>query len=172
MPRAPKPPTDDQPVPRISVLERRLQNPFGEPSSEIRWKRRDIIGHWINDDVKHGQVYRAKTLGWEPATPDMIEDIDSLGAHDLNPAGQITRGPRGQEVLMWMPTEDYQRIQMAKTRVNLERMRDTTSEQHAMLNSMAAKLGAESADNAAGAIRRYQTTTDLKERIERLPEGQ
>src|SRR5262245_4234191 len=112
--------------PRVTILERRLQNPFGEPSQDIEFKTGlKVTARWFNESARPGQVYRAKkNLGWEPVTHDMIADMDSLGAHQVDTAGAIVRGERGQEHLMFMPTGDYRQIQMAKTRENIKKMGD------------------------------------------------
>src|SRR5689334_13052617 len=121
MPRKTTDETPEKKRPRVSILERRLQNPFGEPSHSIQFKDTTVHGRWFNDDVRNGQIHRAKELGWEPVTLDMIANLESLGHHTLN-AGQITRGERGKEVLMWMPRDEFAKIQDAKTAENNRRM--------------------------------------------------
>lgn len=156
--------------PRVSVLERRLQNPFGEPSQTIRFKGSDrsIMGRWFNEATKPGQIHRAKELGWVPVSADMIQDLDSLGFHTINAAQQISRGPRGEEVLMWMPRDDYERIQFAKARKNLEDMHDFDKEKHKMLNAAAAKFGGNAADYLNKHVGPIGNVTDNLERVERL----
>lgn len=157
-------------APRVSVLERRIQNPFGEPSQEIRFKGTDrpIEGRWFNEASRPGQIHRAKELGWLPVTADMIQDLDSLGFHTVNAAQQISRGPRGEEVLMWMPKDDYQRIQFAKARKNLEDMKDFDKEKHRMLNAAAAKFGGSAADYLNKHVGPVGGVSDSYERVERL----
>ncbi len=160
---------------RVSVLERRLQNPFGEPSQTVRFKRPGLIGRWFNDAARPGQVHRGKELGWHPVTPDMVEDLDAIGAHDINVAGQIVRGERGQEVLMWMPEADYREIQMAKTRENRRLMGDPVRQKHEVVQAASRQLGDEGADfldrtiAAGGGPSGY--IRDGYEIIERQPEA-
>ena len=144
----PRPPTEKQ-KPRISVLDRRLQNldmPFGEPAVAIRFKDPRLVGRWFNDDVRPGNIHRAKELGWESVTVDMVEDPDSIGSHTINPASQISRGPRGQEILMFMPAAAFHRIQIAKNKKNLEDMKDFSKEQQELLQAAAKKFGPEAAE--------------------------
>jgi hypothetical protein len=175
MSRWPKKETSDsvteKPTPRISVLERRLQNPFGEPSQTIRFKARGdclVEGHWFNEATRPGQIHRAKELGWVPVVPDMIEDMDSIGYHTISAAHQIVRGQRGEEVLMWMPQSDYQRIQFAKAKKNLDDMRDFDKEKHKMLNAAAAKYGGQSADYLNRHVGPVGSVMDNLERVERI----
>lgn len=155
-------------LPRISVLERRTQNPFGEPSSEIRFKEPNITARWFNDTAHGagGQIHRAKELGWVPVTAEMVEDVESIGSHTVQ-IGQITRGERGQEVLMWMPTDTYQAIQWAKTRVNLEKMHDFDKSKQEVLNAAARQLGGEAADYLQNRVRPVGQVTTQYERVER-----
>lgn len=157
--------TDD--IPRISVLDRRLQNPFGEPSGDIRFIPRyqgQIEAHWFNEDVRTGRIFQArKQLGWQPVTPDMVEDLDSIGAHDLSPDNKITRGERGKEILMWMPKDDYKQVQMAKTRINLEKMKDLRGEQKELLDAMGRELGDQTATTAEAAVKKYVSRRSWRE---------
>lgn len=155
--------------PRISVLERRLQNPFGEPSQTIRFKAAGtpIEAHWFNEATRPGQIHRAKELGWVPVDADMIEDLDSIGFHTVNAAHQITRGARGEEVLMWMPKDDYQRIQFAKAKKNMEDMHDFDKEKHKMINAAASQFGGQAADYLSRHVGPVGGVRDDYERIER-----
>lgn len=160
---------------RVSVLERRLQNPFGEPSQKVKFKQKGLIARWFNDASRPGQVHRGKELGWIPVTPEMVEDIDAIGAHDINVNNQIVRGERGQEVLMWMPEADYQDIQMAKTRENRRLMGDPIAQRREVAQAAATKLGGEAADfidrhvSLGGGPSGY--VRDGYEVVERMPES-
>lgn len=109
--------------PRIAVLERRLQNPFGEPSAPVRLTRPGMTPRWFNSASRPDQFWRAKELGWEGVTPEMVCDLTQVGHHTVSPDGYVTRGPRGDEVLMCMLTKDYRAIQAAKTEENQRRLR-------------------------------------------------
>ncbi len=160
-------------APRVSVLERRLQNPFGEPSVNIRFKRPDITGRWFNDGVRGsgGQIHRGRELGWLDVTPDMIADMETVGFHTVNPANQITRGARGEEVLMFMPTADFKAIQWAKTKKNYELTRDFAGQKAAIAEAAAQKFGSEAGDyldaNLGGGSGYVK---DTHERIQRMQE--
>src|SRR3990167_2681953 len=96
--------------PRISVLERRLQNPFGEPSAPVEFKDKTRRGRWFNGALVADKIWRAKNNGWTLVFPDDLEDMDQIGGYTLAPAGHVTRGERGQEVLMWMHQDDFNQI--------------------------------------------------------------
>lgn len=151
-------------VPRISILERRIQNPFGEPSQSVRFKDNRLTARWFNDAARSGQIFRAKELGWNDVTQDMIQDMNSLGNHELNPAGQIVRGERGQEVLMWMPTKDFKEIQMAKDRKNRQLMGDPVAQK----NEIVAAAGLQLGDQAASFLNdEVQMHVSVKDRVQR-----
>jgi hypothetical protein len=165
------PKTEEKHAPRISVLERRLQYPFGEPAKEVQLKDRNVKPRWFNDAAQNGQVYRSKQLGWRDVTLDMVADRDSLGFHTVNAAGQITRGPRGEEVLMWMPEDDWKQIQFAKARVNLDRMKDTNREAQEMINAAGNHLGSEAADFLEEQTKRSVTVRTNREIVHRSTEA-
>lgn len=173
MPRAKNdtPETDATSKPRVSVRERRFANPFGESTPKIAFKRADITGRWFNEEIRNGQqVFRAKKdLGWEPVTPDMVADLDTLGAHEVDAAGHIVTGPRGHEHLMWMPTADYERIQRAKTAENNRRMKNPHAQHQEALEAYGGTnaLGAEYASEQFKVTGATRTT---KERIQRTGE--
>lgn len=132
--------------PRVSVLERRLQNPFGEPSAPVRLKDNTLLARWFNSAARPDHIWRAKELGWQGVTPDLLEDITQIGHHTTSPDGYVARGERAQEVLMYMPKADYHAIQVAKARKNLQDMKDFDKEKHQALNAYAAQSGGAAAE--------------------------
>jgi len=108
--------------PRISVIDRRLKNPFGVPSRDIPLKgeKRGWVVRTFCADAEHpNRHYDAvHRLGWTPLTrADLAETPESLGfvtAAD----GRIVRGPQGQEVLMAMPKHYFEAVQKAKAEAN------------------------------------------------------
>lgn len=157
---------------RIKVLERRLQNPFGEPSAPIAFKDPRKVGRWFNGSIVADKVWRAKHNGWTIAVPDDVEDLDQIGGYALNPSGQITRGERGQEVLMWMYAEDRAQIQWAKTQQNLKDMRDFDKQKQEMVQAAAAKFGGEAGDYLNKRVGPVGGVTDNYERIERRDDAE
>ena len=158
--------------PRVSVLERRLQNPFGEPSAPITFKEPGRVARWFNGAIITDKIWRAKYKGWTPVRPDDLADLDQIGGYGVSAAGEIVRGERGQEVLMWMPAEDYEQIQLAKTRVNFELMRDFDKQKQEMLAGAAAKFGSEAADYLNARVGPVGSVRDTREIIERRPENE
>ena len=132
--------------PRVSVLERRLQNPFGEPSAPVRLKEAGLFSRWFNSSIRPDQFWRAKEMGWTGVTPDMIQDLTQIGFHTVSPEGYVARGERAQEILMYMPEEDYRKIQVAKTKKNLQEMKDYDKEKTKALNAFAKEKGGNAAD--------------------------
>ncbi len=75
MPRKPDL-TGEKKRPRVSVLERRLQNPFGEPSAPVRLKDPTLHPRWFNASSRPDNIWRAKELGLEP----MVRHIGEQGS--------------------------------------------------------------------------------------------
>jgi hypothetical protein len=160
------PPTET--AARISVLERRLQNPLGEPSAPVRLKDDTLHPRWFNSSSRPDNIWRAKELGWEGVRPDDIVDLSQIGTHMLSPDGFVARGERGQEVLMAMPKKIFDKIQWAKSKKNLEMMKDTDGEKHRMLNAAAKKFGGTAAEYMNERVGPVGRVTDNYERIEQV----
>lgn len=158
---------------RVSVLDRRLNDPFGEPSIPVQFKDVSLIARWFNGAISTDKIWRAQHVkGWATVTPAMLVDIDQIGGFDLSPAGYITRGERGHEVLMCMPRAAYDQIQMAKTRKNLANMGDSGRTKAEVVNAAGEKYGDEAASYLNQHVGGVGGVTDMYERIERKPEAE
>lgn len=105
-------------LPRISVLDRRLQNPFGDGSPPIRLKEAGWTLHVVNSALRPGRYHDVvRNKGWVPVAPEEIEG-DALDFGFDTKDGRVVRGERGQEVLVKMPTADYNDIAQAKATIN------------------------------------------------------
>ncbi len=154
-------------TPRIAVLERRLQNPFGAPAVAIRLKNPQLFPRWFNSALQHDRFYIAAESGWMGVKPDDVLDKKQISGFSRSPDGYVARGARGEEVLMCIEKSFWDRLQLAKTRKNLEMMRDQKGEQSRALDAAAAKLGPQVAEQME-AVSRQMTVTDTYERIEKL----
>lgn len=160
--------TPETPKPRISVLERRLQNPFGEPSIPIQLKDPSLLCRWFNGALSSDKIWRAKHVkGWQLVKPEMIVDMDQIGGYTLGVDNTITRGERGQEVLLCMPRDDFDQIMMAKTQHNLRNMGNPAGMKQEILEAAGTQLGDEAASFLNQKIRAVGGVTDQYERIER-----
>ena len=132
-------------IPRVSVLERRLQNPFGEGSSAIILKEEGWTTHVINTKLRAGRYHDVvRNKGWVPVDPTDLEgDAETFG-FDVKD-GKVVRGERGEEVLVKMPTEDYRAIQMAKDAKNRAAVSPKRLKAD-VLTATAAEHGSEAAD--------------------------
>jgi hypothetical protein len=109
-------------IPRISVLERRLQNPFGEGSPPIRLKEPGWTLHVVNGALRPGRYHDVvRNKGWVPVAPEEIEGEAIDFGFDVKD-GRVVRGERGQEVLVKMPTADYALIAQAKDDANARQL--------------------------------------------------
>lgn len=114
--------TGEAAPPRISVIDRRLKNPFGVPSREIPltgekqgWVVRTFCADAEHPNRHYDAVHR---LGWTPLVrADLAVSPESLG-FVMATDGRIVRGPSGQEVLMAMPKHYFDAVQKAKSDAN------------------------------------------------------
>ena len=155
--------------PRVSVLERRLQNPFGEPSSPIELTDQSLQCRVFNRAVGAQQLYKAKRNGWEYVEPSQLVDPEQAGGFRVSTDGQrLVRGEREEEVLMYMPKADRDQIELAKARKNVRDMQ-MGRQKDAIVQAAAQRFGGEAGDflqktNIVGNV------VDSYERIEVTPE--
>jgi len=125
MPRPKKVQTAVQKLPRISVLQKRLAQPFGEGSPAIQLKEPGWTVHVINTRIRPGRYHDViRNKGWVPVAPEDIDgSVEDFG-FDVRD-GRVVRGDRGEEVVVKMPAEDYLEIQMAKDAANKRRTTPT-----------------------------------------------
>lgn len=166
----PKADAVDKPDFSIEVLDRRLQNPFGEPSQPIHLKDKSLVCRWFNAGISADKIWRAKHVkGWQHVTGNMVVDLDQIGAHSLSADGQkIVRGERGQEFLLCMPRDAFDKIQAAKARMNNELMGNPNRQADAAIEA-GARAGLD--PSRAGGRPTGRVTTSY-ERIEVRPELQ
>lgn len=122
--------TEPTTAPRISVIDRRLKNPFGTPSREIPLKgeKRGWVVRTFAADAEHpNRHYDAvHRLGWTTLTrDDLAVSVESLG-YIVAADGRVVRGKGGEEVLMGMPKADFEAVQKAKSDANLKSLRGTS----------------------------------------------
>lgn len=155
--------------PRMSILERRLQNPFGEPSTPIDLTDPALVARIFNKAVGAQQLYKARRNGWEYVEPAQIADMDQAGGFRLSTDGQrLVRGEREEEVLMCMPRADREQIELAKARKNVRDMQ-LGRQKDAIVHAAAQKFGGEAGEFLEKA-KVVGDVTDSYERIQVTPE--
>ena len=155
----------------IQVLERRLQNPFGEPSTPIDLKDASLVPRWFNSAIMSDKIWRAKNKGWTPVRPEDLQDPDQVGGFMKSPEGYVTRGDRGKEVLMAMPKVYREKIEMAKAKRNLANLGDSFKQKAEIVQAASDTLGDQAADYLNKRVGPIGTITDSYERIQRTPGG-
>lgn len=151
-------------LPKVTVLDRRLANPFGTPGVEITLT---TPGLWqiriINSEVRRGRMHDiTHNKGWVFVDPTELDGApEEYGFKVVE--HRLVRGDRGEEVLMKMPQADYDRVLEAKTALNLKALgksalRDT-------VGAKAAEAGDEAADRAVRVFDRV-SIEDSRERVE------
>jgi len=155
--------------PRVSVLERRLQNPFGEPSSPIELNDDSLECRVFNRAVGAQQLYKAKRNGWEYVEPSQLVDPEQAGGFKVSVDGQrLVRGEREEEVLMYMPKADRKQIELAKAKKNVRDMQ-MGRQKEAVVQAASQRFGDQAGEflsktNIVGNV------TDNYERIQVTPE--
>ena len=111
-------------LPKVSILDRRLKNPFGSGTVPItlktpgQWEVR-----WVYSKLRAGHVFdMTHNKGWVFVEPDEIDGgIDEYGFTARE--NRVVRGDASEEVLMKMPLEDFRKIQRAKADANLKQLK-------------------------------------------------
>src|SRR3990167_1642562 len=103
MPRPKKVPTDAPKIPKISVLQKRLAQPFGEGPPPIELKEAGWTVHVINTRLRPGRYHDVtRNKGWVPVAPEDVDgNVEDFG-FDVRD-GRVVRGDRGEEVVVKMP---------------------------------------------------------------------
>jgi hypothetical protein len=175
--------------PRIEVTERsaqtnldvllsdpryqaRMDNPFNEPSAPIFLKDDTRECRWFNAAVATDHIWRAKRKGWDQVKPSDVADLEQIGGYNVSVDGYITRGERGQEVLMSMPSVVRRAVQHAKTQQNLSKMGNPNATKADVVNAAGRALGSEAADYLNSRIGPVGGVTDTHERVERSVESE
>lgn len=153
-------------LPKVSVLDRRLANPFGAPSVPITLK---TPGQWairiVSAKVRPGRLHdMTANKGWVYVTADELDGRpEDLGFRA--DADRVVRGEHGDEVLMKMPQEDYDAIQKAKAQANLRGLGKKQT-RDSVAQDTAVAFGSEAGDAVHNAI----DVTDSRERVELEPD--
>ena len=146
----PKPKTHS--LPRVSVLDRRLRNPFGAPSQPIGlltegdWEIR-----WVSSTMRAGRLYdMTRNKGWAfIAASELDGTPDEYGLKVVN--DRLVRGDHGEEVLMKMPRAMYRQIQQAKAEHNTKGL-GKQAMRESVAQTTAKELGSQAGDAAYNAF--------------------
>ena len=159
-------PKTEKSLPKVSVIERRLQNPHGTPSMPITLKTAgEHVVRIVNADMRSGRIHEmTHAKGWTFVEPYEIDGTpDEYGLEVRN--NRLVRGERGQEVLMKMSKADFDLIQQAKTEHNLSSMGAKQTKN--LVVKRAEDIGG---DEAADEANRQFRTLEIKD--ERAPSGE
>ena len=133
-------------LPKVSVIDRRLANPFGLPSEAVRLKEGQWATRWFAESVRTGRIHQGQQMGWECVTPDDLAGAASdIGAQVVDL--RVVRGDTSnREVLMKMPQADFDRIAKAKALKNLADMGSSKKSSDKAANLAAKQFGEEAAE--------------------------
>ena len=148
---------------RISVINRRLKNPFGQPSRDIPLrgeKKTWVVRTFVADKEHPNRHYDAvHTYGYVPLTKkDLAVSPESIG-YTVSPSGYIVRGTHGQELLCAIPFAEWEAVQKAKSDKNrksleLGRMKVEAAE------ATAKEFGAEAGEHVMKSLTAHSPITE------------
>lgn len=139
-------------LPKVSVIDRRMANPFGSGSVPITLKTPgEWEVRWVYSKLRAGRIHdMTQNKGWvfvEPAEMDGTPEEYGMVSKD----NRLVRGDHGEEVLMKMPLEDFKRIQKAKAEYNLKELGQKQM-QSAVAQATAKAHGDEAGDSVFNAF--------------------
>lgn len=149
----------------------RMDSPFNEPSAPITLKDSSRECRWFNASIATDHIWRSKRKGWDQVRPGDVLDLEQIGGYNVT-GGFITRGERGQEVLMSMPKVVRQAIQTQKTLMNNANVGNPNRMKTEVLNAAGNQIGSEAADFLESHIGPVGEIRDYKERVERSVESE
>lgn len=137
--------TTEKPLPKVSILDRRLAHPFGAPSVPITLKTK---GQWamrvVYAKLRSGRLHQMEQAGWVFVTPKEIDGRpEDLGFRAVD--DRLVKGEHGDEVLMKMPQKDFDAIQMRKAEINLKNL-GSSQTRDSVAQATAVKFGPEAGD--------------------------
>lgn len=170
--------------PRVTVTERntqtdldvlladprykaRLDNPFGQPSAPIELKDNTREARWFNAAIQTDHIWRNKRKGWDQVRLEEVVDPEQIGGYGLSPEGYITRGERGQEILMAMPKAVRMAVAAAKTEWNNRNLAQPNAVKSELVNAVGDKYG----EQASAYVQTHVNLTENYERVERVDEA-
>lgn len=153
--------------PKIEVLQRRLQSPFGTPASQVRFTEGGWEARWFNAAIAADHIWRAKEQGWQGVRPAELADPEQIGGFSESPDGFVVRGEKGQELLMKLPTDWRKQIQARKTEQNTRNMRPGV-----MKREVAEAAGKTLGDQAGQFVNdNVRVVGDVTDKVERMHRG-
>lgn len=110
-----------------------------------RWINTQLDGRW------NTVVHRKRFI---PVAVKELSDPRALTGFNASPEGYVTRGDRGQEVLVRIPQDVWDRIQQGKAERLIAKAQSQSAQKEALQNALAGQYGAE----AAEAVRDFKGT--------------
>ncbi len=154
------------PAPDLQVMERALANPFGLPSEPIKLRDPRFSTHWVNTGLRDSRFREMTERGYLPVRPEYLEDPKAF-LFAVSVDGYVTKGNRGEEILMYSTKENVQARAMRKAEINSRGMRNARQE---AVEAAGQQLG----DEAASFLQRKGSVVggvrDSYERIQKTGE--
>jgi hypothetical protein len=140
-------------LPKVSILDRRLLNPFGTGSVPITLKTPGQWAiRWVLTNLRGGHLWdMTHNKGWEYVEPSEIDGVaDELGLTSSD--NRLVRGDAGsREVLMKMPQDMFDQIQAAKADANMKQLK-VKNMRSAVAQAAAKQMGDKAGDGVYDAF--------------------
>jgi hypothetical protein len=157
------------PAPDLQVIQRGLENVFGLPSEPIKLKDPQFATHWVNTGLRDSRFREMTEKGYLPVRPEYLEDPKAF-LFSVSVDGYVTKGNRGEEILMYSTKENVRKRAYRKAEINSRGMRNAKQE---AVEAAGQQLGDEAASflqqkgSVVGGVRdsyeRIQKTGDEQE---------
>lgn len=145
----------------------RIDNPFGQPSSPIELRDDSKEARWFNAAIQTDHIWRNKRKGWDQVKLEDVRDPEQIGGYILSPEGYVTRGERGQEILMCMPKAVRKAVAAAKIAHNNRSL----AQPNVAKSEMTEAVGNQFGDQGASFVQTHVQLREDYERIERVDEA-
>lgn len=117
-----------------------------------------IPGDWYCRWINTAEANRWATVVYEkrmiPVRVSELADARTVTGHTTSPEGYVTRGDRGQEILVRMPREMFERIQRGKAERLQQKANSQSAQKEELQHALAGKFGPQ----AAEAVRDFKGT--------------
>jgi hypothetical protein len=141
----------------LQIWERRLTNPLVYSGPQVELKQKGYELRWINTSQQGRFHVATQQEGWVPVRPDELQgNAEDLGLTDQKD-GMVRRGPKGEEILVKMPADVFNRIRVKKSEMVVNQLKRTKEN---LAKSAANRFGEQAADFVMG--KGTETTGGLK----------
>ena len=134
---------------RAEIFAKRLasDDPFMVRAPAIEFKDAGWVAYWANSQTRPGRISEMLNVkGWEFVHIDDLADPHTIAGMAVSPHGYVTKGPEGRSVLMRMPKESWDKLQLAKAAAIAKRTGSNAAAKAMIAEKAAKQFGDEAAE--------------------------